>query len=190
MTKSQETQLVKKGIFTLQDAEKIGLPQYAISRLVKSGTINRVGRGLYIHANAKATSQTTFEVATAKFGPHSAIGGMTALYHYNLIEEVPSQTWIVVPPNVWTKEKGFRLMRTKSGTDVGINAEKGFRIVSIERALIEALKYSTKIGASVAIKAVRNAIKEKATTMNKLRKMATDLKMDSVLARHIESIML
>lgn len=188
MTKSQESKLIKKGVFTLNDAEQIGVPQYAVSRLVKAGKLKRVGRGLYLHENAAAGADTTFEIAYAKFGPTSAIGGMTALFHYNLIEEVPSQTWIVVPPNIWTKEKGFRLMRTKSGTEIGIIEENGYKIVSIERALIEALKFSTKIGLRVAIKAVRTAIKDKHTTMTKLRKMAADLKLESVLARNLESI--
>lgn len=190
MTKSQENQLLKKGLFTLKEAEKMGIPQYKISRLVRSGLISRVGRGLYIHTKASVSKDTSFQMAMLKFGNRSAIGGLTALFFYNLIEEVPAQTWVVVEPSVVTKEKGYRLIRTKSGTQIGINSEKGYRIVNIERALIEGLKFSTKVGLSLALKAVRKAIRDKKTDLQKLIKMAKQLELESVLIRHIETIKL
>ena len=39
-----------------------------------------------------------WNVACARFGPRSLIGGMTALFHYHLIPQVPNQVWVVVPP--------------------------------------------------------------------------------------------
>jgi len=191
MTKAQETKLKKQGFFKLADAEKIGVSQPMLSRLVKQGQITRVGRGIYIHPKAHvATESAGFQIAQAKFGKTAAIGGLSALFHYNLAEQVPTETWMVVPPKIWTKEKGYRLLRTKSGTEIGVESMDGFRIVSVERALIEGLKFSTKIGEVTVLRAVRAALKSKQTNMSKLRKMATALKLDAILARHIEAITL
>lgn len=129
-----------------------------------------LGDGIYVHPKADISPETAgFQIAQSKFGEKSAIGGMTALFHYRLIEEVPTQTWVIVPPSVWTKENGYRLMRTKSDLKTGIETKKGYRIVSIERALLEGLKFSSKIGKSTAIKAVRTAIKNKQANMIGLR---------------------
>lgn len=191
MTKEQENKLKKHGFFKLADAEKVGLSQPMLSRLVGQGKITRVGRGIYVHPKARIPTETAgFQIAQAKFGMTAAIGGLSALAHYNLTEQVPTETWVIVPPEVWTKEKGYRLLRTKSGTEIGVEVKKGFRIVSVERALVEALKFSSKIGETTALKAVRTAIKNKQTNLMKIRKMASALKLDSALARHIEAITL
>jgi predicted transcriptional regulator of viral defense system len=191
MTRGQEARLKKRGFFKLVDAKKVGISQSMLSRLVKLGKITRVGRGIYIHPHARVSAETAgFEIAQAKFGADAAIGGLSALFHYNLTEQVPTETWVVVSPEVWTKEKGYRLLRTKSGTEIGVESKDGYRIVSVERALIEGLKFATKIGEATALKAVRAAIKSKQTTMMKLRKMASALRLDTILARHIEAITL
>lgn len=191
MTRSQEAKLKKQGLFRIDDAKRIGISQPMLSRLVGQGKLTRVGRGIYIHPEARITAETAgFQIAQAKFGETVAIGGLSALAHYNLTEQVPTETWVVVPPEIWTKEKGYRLLRTKSDMEIGIDMREGFRIVSVERALIEGLKFATKIGEVTALKAVRAAIKNKQTNMAKLRKMASALKLDAILARHIEAISL
>ena len=42
--------LKKAGLFTLKEAENFGLSQSTLSRLVSSGKIDRVARGMYVHA--------------------------------------------------------------------------------------------------------------------------------------------
>jgi predicted transcriptional regulator of viral defense system len=190
MDRNQEAKLKKAGFFKLEDARKIGVSQPALSRLVKQGKINRVGRGIYVHPKANVSATADFQIALTKFGQESAIGGLTALFHYNLIEQVPTQVWVLVPPTVWTKERSYRLMRTKSDLTVGVEAKDGYRIASIERALVEGLKFSSKIGKTTALKAVRAALKNKQTNLPKLRKMASALHLDSTLARFVEDITL
>jgi predicted transcriptional regulator of viral defense system len=189
MTKIQEARLRKMGFFKPKDAERIGISQPTLSRLVKQGEIVRIERGIYVHSKADISPETAgFQIALSKFGMKSAIGGMTALFHYRLIEEVPTQTWVLVPPTIWTKEHGYRLMRTKTDMKIGIETKNGYRIASLERTLIEGLKFSSKIGQSTAIKAVKTAIKNKQTNMTKLRRMASALKLESILARFLEVI--
>ena len=60
--------------------------------------------------------------------------------------------------------------------------------LSFERALIEALKFSTKIGRGTALKAVRTAIQNGQTNMIKLRQMARKLRLEDVLARFLEDL--
>lgn len=79
-------------------------------------------------------------------------------------------------------------MRTKSDLKIGILSKDGYRIVSLERALIEALKFSSKIGERTALKAVRTAIAKKLTNEVKLGKMAKELGLNSVFRRYFEAI--
>ena len=190
MTKVQGNKLKKIGLFRAQEAKKFGISQAALSRLVKEKKINRVERGIYIHPRASISPHAVgFQVAFMKFGPKSAIGGMSALFHYNFIEQVPAQTWIIVSPSVRTKDRLYRLMRTKTDPDIGIETKNRYRIASIERALVEGLKFSSKIGRGTALRAVRIAIQNKQTNITSLRYMARALDLEKLFGRFLEDIL-
>jgi len=130
-----------------------------------------------------------FQIASAKFGPEVAIGGLSALYHYNLAEQVPGQIWVLVPPEKRTRVRGYKLIRTKTKLDREIVNERGYRIVTVERAILEGLKFITKIGERAAVKAAREALSHKQTTEMKLAKAARELGIEPVLTKYLEIIL-
>jgi predicted transcriptional regulator of viral defense system len=188
MNKQQESKLKKIGLFTLSKAKEVGISHQYLSRLVRENKILRMGRGLYRHPSVPINREVDFQVACAKFGPDAVVGGLSALYYYNLAEQVPQQTWVLVPPEKKSSERGYRLIRTKTSLNVGIVEGDGYRIVSVERAVAEALKLATKIGERTAIRATREAIRQKQTTLNKIGGMAKSLGLDSYLTKYFEVI--
>jgi predicted transcriptional regulator of viral defense system len=188
MTSQQETKLKKLGPFSLAQAEQVGISQQELSRLVKGEKILRMERGIYLHPKAQTSREIDFKVACAKFGPESAVGGLSALFYYNLADQVPQQTWVIVPPSKRVSSKKYRPIRTKISLKHGILEGDGFRIVSIERAIMEGFKLASKIGERTAIKAARTAIQQKLTTLNKIGKTAKDLELDSYLTKYFEAI--
>ena len=92
------------------------------------------------------------------------------------------------PSGERTRENGYRLIRTKTRLDKQIIDEKGYRIVTVERAALEALKFITKVGERTAIKAAREALATRRTTEAKLAKAARELELESVLAKYLEVI--
>ena len=188
MNMHQVPKVKKLGVFTLAEGKAAGISQQDISRLVAKSGLVRLGRGIYLHPNASLDKDVGFQIAYSKFGPGSAIGGLTALYHYNLAEQVPGEIWVMVPPEKRTRETGYKLIRTKTRLDKQIVDEKGYRIVTVERAVLEALKFITKIGERTAIKAAREALATRKTTEAKLAKAAKELELESVLTKHLEVI--
>ena len=188
MDKRQQPQIKKLGVFTLAQGKSVGISQQDISRLVAAKNLVRLGRGIYLHPKASLDKDVGFQIAYSKFGPGSAIGGLSALSHYNLAEQVPGEIWVMVPPEKRTRETGYKLIRTKTRLDKQVTDEKGYRIVTVERAVLEALKFITKIGERTAIKAARESLANRQTTEMKLAKAATELGLESVLARHLEVI--
>lgn len=188
MTSKQEKILQKLGLFSLSQAKRIGITQQELSRFVKDEKILRMERGIYLHPKAQSSREIDFKVACRKFGSKSAIGGLSALFYYNLTDQVPQQTWLIVPPERRGNSKRYRLIRTKTPLKYGIIDENDFRIVSIERAIIEGFKLASKIGERTMIKAVRIAIQQKLTTLNKIGKTAKELRLDSYLTKYFEAI--
>ena len=188
MSSAPDQKLKKLGLFTLAQAKKVGFSHQELSRLVTEEKLIRMGRGLYIHPDVKVERTIDFQVACKTLGSGSAIGGLSALFYYNLSEQVPQQVWVLVPPNKKTEVQGYRLIRTKTPLQKGIVEEKGYRIVSIERAIVEGLKLATKIGERTALKAARDAIQQRKTTLDKLGKMAKELGLESILTKYFEAI--
>jgi len=188
MTPKQEAQLKKLGPFTLAEAKRIGISHQELSILVKEEKVNRMESGIYLHPKANITREIDFQIAYKKFGPNSAIGGLTALFHYNLAEQVPKQTWVLVPPEKRVSSRKFRIIRTKTPLNMGIIEGNGYRIVSIERAIVEAFKLSSKMGERTAIHACRVAIQQRQTTLKKIGMMAKELSLTSYFNKYSEVI--
>ncbi|MEQ1607120.1 MAG: type IV toxin-antitoxin system AbiEi family antitoxin domain-containing protein [Pyrinomonadaceae bacterium] len=188
MDKHQVTKLKKLGIFTLAQGKSLGISQQDVSRLVAAKDLVRLGHGIYLHPKASLDNDVGFQIAYSKFGSDSAIGGLSALCHYNLAEQAPGEIWVVVLPEKRTRKTGYRLIRTKTRLDKQIVDEKNYRIVTVERAVLEALKFIRKIGERTALKAAREALATRRTTEAKLAKAAKELGLESILAKHLEVI--
>ena len=188
MTPLQESKLKKKKIFTLAEAESIGLSRQDVAKLVNEGKLLRMERGIFSHPKAKVDREIDFQIACTKLGSDVVVGGLSALFFYNLIEQVPQQVWVLVPQNKKTKSRFYRLIRTKTPLDKGIVEADGYKIVSLERAIIEGFKLATKIGERTAIKAARSAIQQNQTTLKKIGNTAREIGLNSYFTRYFETI--
>jgi predicted transcriptional regulator of viral defense system len=176
-------------MFTLQDAALQGFSQASISRSVSRGEIIRLEQNLYRHPESKLDAQTQdFAVACAKFGPTSTIAGLSALFHYGLLEQAPQQVWIAVSPQTRTRLRKYRCLRTEAPANVGVSQMAYYRITTIERSLGESLRHSTKIGLDTAVRACRQAFKERKTTPEKVLRSARELGFENFVIRHWEAI--
>jgi predicted transcriptional regulator of viral defense system len=156
---------------------------------VAAGKIDRVTAGLYCHPETQIDPEERgFAIAAAVFGPAAVIGGMTALFHYGLIEQVPSRIWVMVPKQVRTKDPLYRLVRTQTNPTIGIENHGLYRMTNLERTLVEAFRLSTKIGLRIALRATRTALAHKRTNLQKILRQAKALGMVRVIERHWESI--
>lgn len=181
--------LKKLGIFSAEEAEKAGVPRAALYRLKQSERILQIAPGIFSHPDVPLDgTELDYAAACKSLGPKAVIGGLSGLVHYRLTELVPQQLWVLVPPQKRTWNRVFRILRTSSPLDVEVETRKFYRIVTLERALVEGLKYSTKIGLETALTAIRTAIRERKTNMQKLGRAAEALGMKSIIYKHWEAI--
>ena len=178
-----------KGVFSLEGVKKLGISHQTLYRWIEQGKIQQVGRGTFLHSSSELPPEEyDYATACAKFGTQAAIGGLTALFKYGLIEQVPQQVWVVVPSNRKTSQGIYRCLRTTTKFKEGIENFGHYRITNIERTLLEALKFASKIGPRVAIHATRKAIQDGLTTEMKLGKLADKLKLRKVFEKYWEAI--
>jgi predicted transcriptional regulator of viral defense system len=184
------TKLSKLKSFTLSDVRRLGLSHTSLYKLVKEEKIIKLTRGIYaVNGFESVGHEADYEIANKKFSGQSVIGGLTALSHYKLIDEVPSKIWLLVPPIVRTTDKKYRLIRTSKNLSIGVENYSGYKIVSLERALLDALVCITKIGERTSKLAIIRALRSRMTTEAKIFEMAKKLKVLKVLDRHWQSIL-
>ena len=187
--KRQSDVLRSLGVFRTADAVNSGISQPTVSRLAKKGILVRLEHGLYHHKDADIDPNVLdFCVACTRLGTDSVIGGLTALFHYVLIPQVPQQTWVMVPHKNQGKFPQYRLIHTKHDPKIGVEDHGSYRIVTIERAIVEAFRYSTKMGYQTALTAARTALKEGKTSEKKLHETAKQLGLWSVMVKNWEAI--
>lgn len=184
------SRLSRKKTFNLDDARRAGISHPTLLRMVRSGVVSRLERGIYAVAGKEPLGdEGDYAVVKKRFGPTAVISGLSALSHYNLIDEVPTQIWILVPPGTRTTSGKYRLIRTKRDLKTGVIKEADYKIASPERALIDALVYSSKIGERVVKTAILRALKNKITTEERIFKMGRKLDALRLLDSEWQSIL-
>ena len=188
--KKQIDRLIPLGVFSVKEAtERLSISQPTFSRWVaQSDLIQKITRGYYVHAEANINYEyLDYIVACKKFGESAVIGGLSALEFYNLSEQVSPQIWVLVSPSRRiSTDKKYKVVKTKTSLKIGVVSVGGFRVVNLDRALIEALKYQSRIGEGIAFKAVTDAIKNGNTSEGRLYKMSKRLNMVSFLEKKWE----
>lgn len=180
--------LLTKKVFSWKEASQTGVPRRSFQRLLKEGTIRQIRRGYYVYVNSKIPAEhLDFVIACKHFGPKAVIGGLTALFHYGLTDSAPRHVWVLVPTERRRAPALFRCIRTNIPSNIGVMDRGSFRITTIERAIVDAFKFSTKIGLGTAVKAARTALSEKRTTANKISQQAEAMGLFHMIQKHWEA---
>jgi hypothetical protein len=94
----------------------------------------------------------------------------------------------LVPPTVRTTGKLYRIVRTTRNLSHGIKRHAGYRIVSIERAIIDAFIYGAKVGISRGLACAVRALRDKKTTEKRIFELAERMGVLDKIARHWDAI--
>jgi len=166
-----------------------------ISRLVESGELKKVGRGLYAVTDSTATGdQDLLEVA--KLVPQGVICLLSALQVHEVTTQSPFEVWIAIEGTA-TKPKApavpLRVLRFS-----GKSFSEGIESVEIEgvevrvynpaKTVADCFKYRNKIGLDVALEALRDAWRQKKVTMDELWHYAKICRMSKVMRPYLESL--
>lgn len=180
---------LKKSPFSVSQAGEYGIARHHLYYLVKKGVLEKVERGIFRVPAMDIDEEDSFKMATLTVGPKSAICLLSALFYYNLTDEIPYQVWIMVEKNKRTSLKNLKLIRVAHPKwDIDIEKHSGFSITSIERTLIECIIGTRFLGKMLGIEALKKAIVQKKTTLNKIISTASKLRNINKIQRILETL--
>lgn len=91
--------LSKKPIFTSAQARAVGIPARMLAHFSKTGTIERISRGIYRVTGSKSDIGFEWEdlAIIAMSIPDGVICLISALCYYELTDQIMREFWIAVP---------------------------------------------------------------------------------------------
>lgn len=84
------------GFFRAAQLENAGLTRDQLPALLRSGRVERVGRGLYRLADAEPTENYSIAMACAR-APNSIVCLLSALRIHGIGTQTPAEVWLAIP---------------------------------------------------------------------------------------------
>ena len=183
------------GLLRAHELAPLGIPRITLTRAIRQGTLQRVGRGLY-GLPSRPISEHTILAEVAKQVPKGVICLLSALRFHNLTTQAPHRVWIALGNKAATPKLDYpplRIVRFSTitlteGMEEHTVDNVPIHITSVAKTVADCFKYRNKIGLDVALEALREAWREKRMTSDELWHYAKICRVSNVIRPYLESL--
>lgn len=183
-----------KGVIRPRDLATLNIATIVLTRMVKKGSLVRVARGLYALPDRQASEHASLGEVAAKY-PQGIICLLSALRYHELGTQSPFEVWLAIsnksrppaldyPPLRLVRFSGAALAE---GVETHCIGGVPVRITSVARTVVDCFKFRNKIGIDVALEALREALRDKKTTVNDLWRFAEINRVTNIIRPYLES---
>ena len=162
----------RNGIFTASDARELGVTSSALAYYSRTGSIERVGHGVYRIADFPSSRDEPLIAAAAALGKDAVVSHESALKLYGVSDVAPSRLHFTVPR--------ARRYLTVPAEDVELHTttlpfapgdvvqHEGFRATSLARSIVDSAR--THTGPEQVVMAVREGLRSGLVTRRALER--------------------
>jgi predicted transcriptional regulator of viral defense system len=180
---------------TARDFSAAGIHRQVLTRLVASGHLERVSRGLYRLPDQSITEHHGLAIVAAAV-PHGTITLLSALQFHQIGTQLPSQVWIALdrrarrpalkhPPLCIVRYSGAALTE---GIETHRLEGQAVQIYSAAKTIADCFKYRNKIGLEVTLEALRDGWRARRFTLSELDRYARVCRVQRVMRPYIEAL--
>lgn len=185
----------ERGLIRPRDLTERGLPTVALTRLVRHGRLQRVGRGLYSLPD-RPVSEHNALAEVARKHPQAIVCLLSALRFHDLTTQSPFEVWLAIPNKARAPKMDYPPLRIVrfSGEALTVGVEDhvidgvSVRVTSVARTVADCFKFRNKIGLDVALEALQEAWRAKRVSMDELWRYATLCRVTNVMRPYMESL--
>ncbi len=185
----------RRGILRAKDLQEAGIHPEYLRRLCEKGTVLKIGRGLYMSADAQISANTSLAQASRRV-PHAIICLLSALRFHEIGTANPFEVWIALDQDVRRPQAEYPPLRIVrfSGKALTEGVER-HRIESVQvkiynpaKTVADCFKFRNKIGLDVAIEALRDCLRTKKCTHEQLWQYAKVCRVAEVMRPYLEAV--
>ena len=185
----------ERGLIRPRDLTERGLPTVALTRLVRQGRLQRVGRGLYALPD-RPVSEHNALAEVARKHPQAIVCLLSALRFHDLTTQSPFEVWLAIPIKAREPKMDYpplRIVRFSGaaltrGVEDHVIDGVPVRVTSVARTVADCFKFRNKIGLDVALEALQEAWRAKRASMDELWRYATLCRVANVMRPYMESL--
>jgi len=183
------------GLIRPRDLTERGLPTVALTRLVRQGRLQRVGRGLYALPD-RPVSEHNALAEVARKHPQAIVCLLSALRFHDLTTQSPFEVWLAIPNKARAPKMDYpplRIVRFSGaaltrGVEDHVIDGVPVRVTSVARTVADCFKFRNKIGLDVALEALHEAWRAKRANMDELWRYAALCRVANVMRPYMESL--
>lgn len=185
----------QRGILTTREVVQAGIHREVLSRLVRSGAVERIERARYRLPDQPITEHHGLAVA-ASAAPRGVICLLSALSLHGLGTQVPFEVWLAIEQRARRpalRQPPLRVVRFsgKAFTEgIETHAIEGqrVRVYGVAKTLADVFKFRNKVGLDVALEALREAWRERRVTMDEIDHYARICRVERVMRPYLEAL--
>jgi predicted transcriptional regulator of viral defense system len=185
----------RKGILRVKDLRETGIHPEYLRRLCQAGRLVRIGRGLYLPADAQPSAHISLAQAARRV-PHGIVCLLSALRFHGIGTANPFEVWMALGRDIRRPQVEYpplRIMRF-SGKALTEGMEH-HRIESVQvrvynpaKTVADCFKYRNKIGLDVALEALRDCLRTRKCTHEQLWQYAKVCRVTEVMRPYLEAV--
>ncbi|MHB8447762.1 MAG: type IV toxin-antitoxin system AbiEi family antitoxin domain-containing protein [Rudaea sp.] len=197
--KSQEQSVLRlarrHALLRARDLVEQGLPTMTLTRLVASGKLERVARGVYSLPDRTLHEHRSLAEVAIRV-PRGVVCLLTALRVHDIGTQAPHEVWLAIPHHMVAPrldQPRLRIVRMS-----GPALEQGIEHRSIDgvsvavfnaaKTVVDCFKYRNKIGLDVALEALRESWRARKVKMDDLWRYATVDRVANVMRPYLEAV--
>ena len=185
----------QKGLVRMSDIRNAGIGPETVARLVREGVVARVARGLYQIADAMPDPQRSLAEASARV-PRGVICLTSALQFHELTLQMPTAVWIAIDRTGWKPKVDYppvRFVRFSGHALAGgvkRHLIEGVEVPIFEpaKSIVDCFRYRNKIGLDIALEGLREGLRSRRVTPDKLWEFARTARVWSVMRPYVEAM--
>lgn len=160
--------LVGAAMQRARDLAEQGINGNRLQRLVRTGQVERVGRGLYRTGQGEETEYHTWTQA-ALLVPQGVVCLLSALRFHELTTQAPFEVWLAIDNKAWRptvtdvplRIHYFSGASLTSGIEEHQLAGVRVKIYGAAKTVADCFKFRNKIGVDVALEALRAYLRQR-----------------------------
>ncbi|TMI83186.1 MAG: transcriptional regulator [Bacillati bacterium ANGP1] len=185
----------ERGLVRARDLAGHQIPRATLSRLVASGRLVQISRGLYALPKHSRSEQYQLAEIAART-PHGVFCLLTALRFHELTTQSPHDIWLAIPNKARPPKLEYPPLRVvrfsgqalTKGVETHIVDGVTIRVYSVAKTVADCFKYRNKTGLDVALEALRESRREKRATNDELWRYAKICRVANVMRPYMESL--
>ena len=186
---------LSQGLVRPNDLGSLGIPRVSLTRAVRRGQLERIGRGLYCLPGRSVSAHSTL-AEVARRVPKGLVCLLSALRFHGLTTQAPFEVWLAIENKSATPRFDYpplRLIRFSGaalteGVEEHIVDGVAVRLTSVAKTVADCFKFRNKIGLDVALEALREAWAARRMTSDEIWYYARIDRVDNVMRPYLESL--